>query len=85
MGDETLVFLTPELVPLTKVNIRPLFTQMNKSISISKGDINKQHKIYPRHKDFRIRKELSGLRVRPPSSSAGRPTLVSGPSLPLAP
>lgn len=70
-GNETQVFLTPELVPLTRVNRCPLFTQMNKSISISKGDINKQHKIYPRHKDFRTRKELSGPRVLPPSSSAG--------------
>lgn len=70
-GNETQVFLTPELVPVTRVNICPLFTQMNKSISISKGDINKQYKIYPRHKDFRIRRELSGPRVLPPPSSAG--------------
>lgn len=78
--------LTPELVPLTRVNICPLFTQMNKSISISKGDINNQYKIYPRHKDFWTRKAgVSGPRVLPPSSSAGWPTLVFGPSLPLAP
>lgn len=70
-GNETQVFLTPELVPVTRVNICPLFTQMNKSISISKGDINKQYKIYLRHNNFRIRRELSGPRVLPPSSSAG--------------
>ena len=47
---------------------------MNKSTSILKGNINKQDEIYPRHKDFRIRKELSGPRVLPPSSSATCPT-----------